>query len=105
MNKTKEILNSSKNAVPERPEGLMDACPGQIRKLDGVNAVLKPKPPKDKVGLPSSVFAIQISGGAAEQCCFMMDYHGEAVIVDKLHNVRCPLSQAHRKNSLMQPNK
>jgi hypothetical protein len=42
--------------------------------------------------------------GAAEQGCFVKDYHGEAVTVDELHNVRYPLSQAHRKNSLMQPN-
>lgn len=51
------------------------------------------------------IFAIQIAGDAAEQCCFMMDNHGEAIIVDTLHSMRRPLSQAHRKNSLMQPNK
>jgi dihydroxyacetone kinase-like protein len=53
MNRTKEILNGPKNVVPGLPEGLADAYHGEARKLDGVNAVLKPKLPKDKVGLLS----------------------------------------------------
>jgi phosphoenolpyruvate---glycerone phosphotransferase subunit DhaK len=51
MNKTKKILNDPKNVVPELLEGLVDAYHGQVRKLDGVNAVVKSKLPKDKVGL------------------------------------------------------
>jgi hypothetical protein len=53
MNKTKKILNDPKNVVPALLEGLIDACHDQARKLDGVNAVLKSKLPKDKVGLLS----------------------------------------------------
>lgn len=51
MNKTKKILNDPKNVVPELLEGLVDAYHGRARKLDGVNAIVKSKLPKDKVGL------------------------------------------------------
>jgi len=51
MNKTKKILNDPKNVVPELLEGLVDAYHGQIRKLDGLNAVVKSKLPTDKIGL------------------------------------------------------
>lgn len=51
MKKTKKIVNDPTQVVPELIEGLVAASHGKLKKLDGVNAVVKADMPKGKVGL------------------------------------------------------
>ena len=61
--KSKKIINDPKQVVAELLEGLVAACHGQIRKLDGVNALVKAELPGDKVGL-------LIGGGSGHEPVF-----------------------------------
>jgi dihydroxyacetone kinase-like protein len=47
----KKIINDPKHVVPELLEGLIEAYHGRIRKLEGVNALIKSSLPPGKVGL------------------------------------------------------
>lgn len=49
--KTKKIVNDPTQVVPELIEGLVAASHGKLRKIDGVNAVVKANMPTGKVGL------------------------------------------------------
>ena len=47
MKKAKKVMNDPKNVVPELLEGLVLAYHGKIRKLDGLNGLVK------TLGLPA----------------------------------------------------
>ena len=51
MKKAKKIMNDPKKVVPELLEGLIEAYHGEIKKLEGVNALVKSSLPQGKVGL------------------------------------------------------
>lgn len=51
MKKAKKIMNDPKKVVPELLEGLIEAYHGKIKKLEGVNALVKSSLPQGKVGL------------------------------------------------------
>ncbi len=51
MKKVKKIINDPKAVVPEAIEGLILADHGRLRKLDGLNAVVRADPTPGKVGL------------------------------------------------------
>jgi len=63
MKKAKKIVNDPKKVVSELLEGLVEAYHGKIRKLEGVNALVKTTLPKDKVGL-------LIGGGSGHEPLF-----------------------------------
>ncbi len=63
MKKAKKIVNDPKNVVAELLEGLVQAYHGKIKKLEGVNALVKTKLPKGKVGL-------LIGGGSGHEPLF-----------------------------------
>jgi phosphoenolpyruvate---glycerone phosphotransferase subunit DhaK len=63
MGRPKKIMNDPKNVVPELLEGLVEAYGGRIRKLDGVNALVKTHVPAGKVGL-------LIGGGSGHEPLF-----------------------------------
>lgn len=51
MNKTKKIINDPKQVVPEAIEGLIAASHGRLKKIDGLNAVVKNRLSTGKVGI------------------------------------------------------
>lgn len=51
MKKTKKILNDVKMVVPEMIDGLVLANQGRVKKIEGVNAIVKTNLPQGKVGL------------------------------------------------------
>jgi len=61
--KAKKIVNDPKHVVTEMLEGLVAAYHGQVRKLEGVNALVKTHLPPDKVGL-------LIGGGSGHEPVF-----------------------------------
>lgn len=61
--KAKKIVNDPKNVVAEMLEGLVAAYHGQVKKLEGVNALVKTQLPPDKVGL-------LIGGGSGHEPVF-----------------------------------
>jgi phosphoenolpyruvate---glycerone phosphotransferase subunit DhaK len=63
MKRPKKVINDPKNVVPELIEGLVAAYHGGIRKIEGVNALVKSSLPKDKVG-------ILIGGGSGHEPLF-----------------------------------
>ena len=63
MRKTKKIVNDPRNVVAELLEGLIAAYHGKVRKLDGVNALVKTQLPVGKVGL-------LIGGGSGHEPLF-----------------------------------
>jgi dihydroxyacetone kinase-like protein len=63
MAKSKKIINDPKNVVPELLEGLVEAYHGQVKKLEGVNALVKADLPEGKVGL-------LIGGGSGHEPVF-----------------------------------
>ena len=63
MQKAKKITNDPKNVVPELLEGLVAAYHGHIKKLEGVNALVKSSLPPGKVGL-------LIGGGSGHEPVF-----------------------------------
>jgi dihydroxyacetone kinase-like protein len=63
MKKAKKIMNDPKKVVPELLEGLVEAYHGEVKKLEGVNALVKSKLPKGKVGL-------LIGGGSGHEPLF-----------------------------------
>lgn len=63
MGKVKKIMNDPKNVVPELLEGLVYANQGRIRKLDGVNALVK-------TGLPPNRVGLLIGGGSGHEPLF-----------------------------------
>ena len=63
MKKAKKILNDPKNVVTELLEGIVEASNGKIKKINGVNALIKSKLPNDKVG-------ILIGGGSGHEPLF-----------------------------------
>jgi phosphoenolpyruvate---glycerone phosphotransferase subunit DhaK len=63
MGRPKKIMNDPKNVVPELLEGLVEAYGGRIKKLDGVNALVKTHVPAGKVGL-------LIGGGSGHEPLF-----------------------------------
>ena len=63
MKKPKKVMNDPKRVVPELIEGLVAAYHGRIRKLEGVNALVKSALPCDKVGL-------LIGGGSGHEPLF-----------------------------------
>ena len=50
MKKAKKVMNDPKNVVPELLEGLVLAYHGQIRKLEGLNGLVKTSLPPVKWG-------------------------------------------------------
>jgi len=60
---TKKIINDPKQVVPELLEGLIAAYGGYIKQLGAVNALVKTRLPKDKVGL-------LIGGGSGHEPLF-----------------------------------
>jgi phosphoenolpyruvate---glycerone phosphotransferase subunit DhaK len=63
MKKAKKVVNDPKNVVPELIEGLVAAYHGGIKKIEGVNALVKSSLPSDKVG-------ILIGGGSGHEPLF-----------------------------------
>ena len=63
MKKAKKVMNDPKNVVPELLEGLVLAYHGQIRKLEGLNGLVKTSLPPGKVGL-------LIGGGSGHEPLF-----------------------------------
>lgn len=63
MKKAKKIINDPKNVVPELLEGLVEAYHGRVKKLEGVNALVKSSLPQGKVGL-------LIGGGSGHEPVF-----------------------------------
>jgi len=63
MKKIKKILNKPKNVVSELLEGIIEASNGKIKKLKGVNALVKTQIPDGKVGL-------LIGGGSGHEPLF-----------------------------------
>ena len=63
MKKAKKVLNNPKDVVKELLEGLVKASNGKIKKLEGVNALIKTKIPPGKVGL-------LIGGGSGHEPLF-----------------------------------
>jgi dihydroxyacetone kinase-like protein len=63
MQKPKKILNDPKLVVPEMIDGLVAACHGKIKKLEGVGALVKTRLPENKVGL-------LIGGGSGHEPLF-----------------------------------
>lgn len=63
MKKAKKVINNPKHVVPELLEGLVEAYHGKIKKLEGVNALVKTSLPKGKVGL-------LIGGGSGHEPLF-----------------------------------
>jgi dihydroxyacetone kinase-like protein len=51
VKKTKKIVNDPAQVVPELIEGLVAASHGRLRKIEGVNVVVKAEMPQGKVGL------------------------------------------------------
>jgi dihydroxyacetone kinase-like protein len=51
MKQAKKIINDPKNVVPELLDGLVQAYHGKLKKLEGVNALVKSSLPQGKVGL------------------------------------------------------
>lgn len=49
--KTKKIINDPREVVPEAIEGLIAASHGRLKKIDGLNGVVKTTLSKDKVGI------------------------------------------------------
>jgi dihydroxyacetone kinase-like protein len=60
---SKKIINDPENVVPELIDGLVEAYHGQIKKLEGVNALVKSSLPPGKVGL-------LIGGGSGHEPLF-----------------------------------
>jgi len=63
MTKIKKIINDPKNVVVELLDGLVKAYHGKIKKLEGVNALVKTNLPQGKVGL-------LIGGGSGHEPLF-----------------------------------
>jgi phosphoenolpyruvate---glycerone phosphotransferase subunit DhaK len=63
MGKPKKVMNDPKQVVPELLEGLVEAYHGRIKKLPGVNALVKTQLPPGKVGL-------LIGGGSGHEPLF-----------------------------------
>jgi len=63
MPKTKKIINDPKDVVAELLDGLVQAYHGKIKKLEGVNALVKTNLPDGKVGL-------LIGGGSGHEPLF-----------------------------------
>jgi dihydroxyacetone kinase-like protein len=63
MAKPKKIINDPKNVVAELLDGLVKAYHGKIKKLEGVNALVKTELPAGKVGL-------LIGGGSGHEPLF-----------------------------------
>lgn len=63
MKKVKKIVNDPKNVVSELLEGLVLAYQGKIKRLEGVNALVKTHLPEGKVGL-------LIGGGSGHEPLF-----------------------------------
>lgn len=63
MKKSKKILNDPKNVVAELLEGIVEASNGKIKKLKGVNALIKTEIPDGKVTL-------LIGGGSGHEPLF-----------------------------------
>lgn len=63
MRKAKKILNDPKQVVPEMIEGLVEAYHGQVRKLDGYNAIVVNQIADGKV-------ALLIGGGSGHEPLF-----------------------------------
>jgi len=63
MKKAKKVINNPKNVVPELLEGLVEAYHGKIRKLEGLNGLVKTSLPEGKVGL-------LIGGGSGHEPLF-----------------------------------
>jgi dihydroxyacetone kinase-like protein len=63
MKKAKKIMNKPKDVVKELLEGMLFAYKGKIKKLEGVNALIKSSLPKGKVGL-------LIGGGSGHEPLF-----------------------------------
>jgi dihydroxyacetone kinase-like protein len=63
MKKPKKVINDPKNVVPELIEGVIAACHGRIRKIEGVNALVKSSLFHDKVG-------VLIGGGSGHEPLF-----------------------------------
>src|SRR4030042_1416475 len=63
MGKAKKIINDPRRVVDELLEGLVEAYHGQIKKLPGVNALVKTKLPPGKVGF-------LIGGGSGHEPVF-----------------------------------
>ena len=63
MKKAKKIVNDPKNVVPELLDGLVKAYHGHVKKLPGVNALVKTSLPSGKVGL-------LIGGGSGHEPLF-----------------------------------
>jgi dihydroxyacetone kinase-like protein len=63
MGKPKKIINNPNNVVAELIEGLVIAYHGRVKKLEGVNALVKNRMPAQKVGL-------LIGGGSGHEPLF-----------------------------------
>jgi dihydroxyacetone kinase-like protein len=63
MKKAKKIINEPQKVVPELLEGLVEAYHGKVKKLEGINALVKSSLPKGKVGL-------LIGGGSGHEPLF-----------------------------------
>jgi dihydroxyacetone kinase-like protein len=63
MKKAKKIINDPKKVVPELLEGLVEAYRGKVKKLAGVNVLVKSNLPEGKVGL-------LIGGGSGHEPLF-----------------------------------
>jgi dihydroxyacetone kinase-like protein len=63
MKKAKKIVNDPKSVVSELLEGLVDAYHGKVKKLEGINALVKTHLPEGKVGL-------LIGGGSGHEPLF-----------------------------------
>jgi dihydroxyacetone kinase-like protein len=63
VKKAKKVINNPKNVVPELLEGLVEAYHGKIRKLEGLNGLVKTSLPDGKVGL-------LIGGGSGHEPMF-----------------------------------
>jgi dihydroxyacetone kinase-like protein len=60
MGKVKKIINDPENIVPEVIDGLVLASHGRLKKVDGVNALMRTDMPADKV-------ALVIGGGSGHE--------------------------------------
>jgi dihydroxyacetone kinase-like protein len=60
MGKVKKIINDPENIVPEVIDGLVLASHGKLKKVDGVNALMRTDMPADKV-------ALLIGGGSGHE--------------------------------------
>jgi dihydroxyacetone kinase-like protein len=63
MKKAKKIINEPQKVVPELLEGLVEVYHGKVRKLKGINALVKSSLPSGKVGL-------LIGGGSGHEPLF-----------------------------------